>query len=220
MGPRSSTIILLMLLAGCADGPSTGPVAIETLTTEMAGAFCEQMRRCCSEAERSSLPAAFAAVLQSKDCAGEATLQGLLDQEFNLARLKQSVMTGRSLFDPALARTCIDHLKGLSCPDWTGAMNGQAAALGAACLNMLKGTRANGESCEGNFAHECVSGTCGFVGNAGTCGPAPGAGDRCDGACEDVFDCGERCAGDLLCSPEDVCAANPAPRAIGFCRGS
>ena len=211
---------MVALLAGCEDGPRTGPVPIGALTAEVAGAFCEQMRRCCSEAERTALPAAFVAVLQSEDCARDPTLLGFLDQEFNLGRLKQSVDSGGSLYDSRLARSCIDHLKGLSCPDWTGAMNGQPAALGAACLNMLKGTRADGETCEGNFSHECVSGTCRFAGSTAACGAAPGAGERCDGACEDVFDCGDRCAGDLLCSPENVCAANPPARAVGICRGS
>jgi hypothetical protein len=216
VSPRSPAILLLMLVA-CDDG--SGPVPVERLTAEMAGALCQQMGRCCTDMDRARLPPAFVAVLQSKDCAQDATLFEFLDDEFNLARLRESVLRGRSRYDPADGRRCIDHLKGLACPDWTGVMNGQAAALGPVCVGMVKGTRPDGHPCEGNLAHECTSGTCRFAAGAFTCGPAPAEGESCEGQCEDVFDCSNRCAAPLLCSPDNSCTTNPPPRPTTACLG-
>jgi hypothetical protein len=217
---RSACWIVLALLSATCGDQGAGPIPIERLTTEMAGVLCQQMSRCCTAMDRAQLPPDFVTILQSKDCARDPTLLGFLDQEFNLARLRQSVQQGRSDYEPADGRRCIDHLGRLSCAAWSGVMNGQPAALGQACVGMVKGTRADGQTCEGNFSHECLSGTCRFTGGGSAiCGAAPAAGETCEGSCEDVFDCGDRCAGALVCSPDGTCAADPPPRPTTACQG-
>jgi hypothetical protein len=214
-----------LALAGCSEsaGPSSpgvdaataAPITVAALNAEMAGAFCQQMQRCCNAEDLGALaPALRTAIEGGAACATAARVTGFLDNEFSLAQLRQSVEAGRARFDPQQAGACVAHLRGLGCPAWSAALKGQGAALGLACQRMVRGNAADGTACTLNFEHECASGTCAGAAGATTCGPAPGAGQACSARCQGVFDCADRCADPLLCSPDGTCAANPAPRPV------
>ena len=211
--------VLLMLsgLAACGDGGSSpGAVTIDGLTPALAELFCAQMSRCCSPDDFPNAEAA--AVFSSPACASMGMVQEYLEDEFNLVRLKQSVREGRAVLDGALARACLDGLQRLSCPNWSSAAGGQQAALPDPCRQMIRGSQPVGAACQGNFEHECQSGSCGGDLSL-TCVPAPSEGQACPSRCEDVFDCSARCADGLRCSSDDVCARNPAPAPVGMCDG-
>jgi len=209
--------VLLMvgaLAVGC-DGDSGSAVTVEGLTPAIARSFCAQMRRCCAPDDLPS--AAWIQLLEDPACATLPTVHTLLDEEFNLARLKQSVQSGLAVLDGAQARACVDALGRLSCPNWAAAAAGQQAAIPDACRLMVEGIRPVGASCQVNFEHECQSGSCSDLFQ---CVAAPTEGQGCPSRCEDVFDCRTRCAGETRCASNDVCARNPAPSPVGSCDGA
>jgi hypothetical protein len=201
-------------------GGTASPVAITALTTEIAGVFCAQMRRCCSAADLGALAPALQTAIAGADCPTAVRVVAYLNEQFNLGRLRQSVEMGRATFDPQQAGACVAHLRGLSCPVWTAVRAGQPAALGLACQNMVRGTAADGTACVVHFEHECQSGSCTGTGATALCGPAPRAGQACAALCTGVFDCTNRCTDQLLCSPDGMCATSPAPRPTPQCDGT
>jgi hypothetical protein len=216
---KQEPVLMLALLAACDGGGSASrPVSVETLTTEFAAVFCAQMQRCCTSSDFTSAPEAWAAFMSSQ-CPTMPQVQEFLDDEFNLARLKQSVQRARAALDGALARQCLDQLRGLDCPVWSAAVNGQQAAMPDVCRSMIQGTLPVGAACELNFEHECQTGSCSGLA-AQTCAPAPTEGQACPSRCEDVFDCRARCAAGLRCRADDVCARNPAPSLNSTCDGT
>jgi hypothetical protein len=205
-------------LGACGGGSSSpAAVTIDGLTPAFAEVFCAQMSRCCSPDDFPNAEAA--AVFAGRECASAVEVRVHLEDQFNLARLQQSVRGGLAVLDGALARACLDSLGRLSCPNWSAATAGQQAALPDACRQMIQGTRPVGGACMGNFEHECASGSCGG-GPAMTCVPAPTEGQACPSRCEDVFDCSARCASGLRCGADDVCARNPAPSLNTTCDGT
>jgi hypothetical protein len=198
-------------LAACNDGALT----IDGLMPAFVEVFCAQMSRCCAPEDFPDPDAA--AVFAGPECASAPEIRIHLEDQFHLARLQQSVRQGRAVLDGALARACVDGLGRLSCPNWAAARTGQQAAIPDACRRMIQGTRPVGASCQGNFEHECQSGSCGDLNQ---CVAAPTEGQACPSRCEDVFDCSARCAGELRCASNDVCARNPAPSPISSCDGT
>jgi hypothetical protein len=153
-------------------------------------------------------------------CATNQPLIDYLDDEFNLERVKASVAAGLAVYDPALGRACLDALAAAPCATWNAVVAGAESPQPASCRKMLRGTRAIGAICDLNREFECDSRSCGSDGiAAATCRPAPVAGERCPGRCEDVFDCASRCAGDLVCGFDDdrCAAAAPVPTVASFC---
>jgi hypothetical protein len=203
------------LTVGCDGDSGPAPVTAEGLTPAIAQAFCEQMRRCCAPADFPSPE--WLQMFEDPACPATATVHALLDEEFNLARVRQSVQSGRATLDGAQARACADALGRLSCPNWAAAMAGQQAAIPDACRRMIRGTRPVGAPCQVNLEHECQSGSCSDLFQ---CMAAPTEGQGCPSRCEDVFDCRTRCAGELRCSSTDVCARNPAPSPVSSCDGA
>jgi len=204
---------------GGGGGGMSNPVGIEQLTSEFAAIFCQQMRTCCGPDDAPEFEPELVAAFATDSCAASPEILEHVNDQFNVGRIKESIAGGRATFDQNLARTCLEALRALPCPNWASLLAGQQAVVATACRNMVVGTVADGQPCPGpNLAHECASVSC-SGGDMDVCSARLPDGARCEDRCEDIFDCDHLCAGELKCSSDGVCAMNPTARDSEICDG-
>lgn len=195
--PRCGPLLAIVLgLGGCGGGDDDGDgLPLAEVEAAWAAVFCEQTLRCCDGEERAFFDQALG---PAEEC-GEAWRQFVSEEKW-LGDWAMIVASGEASYDAALGAACVDHLRSLSCADWSAFANEQNAAAGVACMTMFQ------LSCPPLEAAVCQR---------------IAEGDACDPMCEDLYQCDGFCAGDLLCDPgSSTCVQSPSLEPPGFCDGA
>jgi hypothetical protein len=173
----------LLLVVGCGDGGSSGPIARANYARESAATFCAKAYSCCNMAELTEL--------ELRDgFTGEAECVEVVAAQF----ADSVALTSPSVdFDADAAGDCRDEAEGASCSQFFS-----GAEVTPACDRVYSGTLADGATCE--IDQECASAYCAFDFEASenVCATLPGAGAACEFRCEDGLACIDGMCSDLL----------------------
>ncbi len=196
--------VVCVVLTGCGGGG----ISLDELAGEMASATCEQMRRCCSP-DDPAVPA---------ECV--ATLTLFLESSADIDDMREHVAAGTLDFDEQQAELCIQHIRALSCVEFSAYLHEDQVGTGLACLDMLRGKLPIGTPIELDH-YQCETGNAVFDMAALTsrCAPPIVEGGPCDPDCEDRFEC-DRCEPGRLCDQTSMtCQRSPVIVAGPRCDG-
>jgi hypothetical protein len=157
------------IVIGCGGGGgSNGAIPLDQLGTEYAAVFCRKAFACCDAAERSSVSGGDEANCRS--AYGTSLSAGY-------ANITVGVDAGRTRYDGARARGCLNAIAALVCAQW-----GVDEELDRFpdCLHTFEGTVAPGGTCSRH--QECAGGYCDMA--SGMCVARPALGEPCSGLCE------------------------------------
>lgn len=164
-----------LLVAGCGEshggGSGGGPVPIDRIDDELAGAVCAYLERC-PPADNDTIGARILLGTSTTMTCEEAFLTS---QVAGASDLQRRVAAGTEIYDPVAARACIDLFRSSCLPPASGTL------VPAVCSGVVEGTRAVGQGCESS--DECVGDAyCDGFGSTrcGTCMARVAVGAACD----------------------------------------
>jgi hypothetical protein len=200
----SSILVTLSSIGALACGDDGGPVSLEALPQELAGATCERHFECCTDAE---LAEGLGGIGTATDAGACATSLGLV-LSLGVAGSQASIASGRIRYDETAAGACIDRLRNTAC-DASAAVDRDAFAQ---CDGMFEPLVVEGDACADDA--ECITGFCDRgVGVEGSCARMPALGELCSTVCSEGSYCkfGQCAALEVdgaRCDLSDACASD------------
>jgi hypothetical protein len=208
---------LAVLCDGC-DSSGGGAIPMAELGDEYGKMFCRKIFSCCDATERSG---ASATSTTEAACVTAVSTRVSRDVEASQA----DIDAGRTVYDGAKARRCVDSVAAASCTEWAG---DDELSHFPDCHQVVIGTAPPGAVCARST--ECANGYCGTDAGASAmiCIGYPRLGEACSsaGSCQPglycAFDAGglpTTCAtpqpNGSPCDEDAACRSNNCPVPAG-----